>query len=172
MAQIAGSFYRDGNHVPITTSGLIAKRTITFLGATTDAWGDDGGALDDSAIFTVTGLVKARLVAVCTTSLTEAGGTATIEVGITGATAIFMPTETATQIDAGQIWLNDAGNATYAIIGEEDAAADNLPLYLLNGNDIILTVKTANVANGDLDFYCIWEPISDDGNLEHTTTYC
>ena len=168
MAQIAISFYRDANHVPITTSGLIAKRTITFAGATTNAWGDDGGTLDGAALFTVTGLVKARLVAACTTDLTGAG--ATIEVGITGATAIFMPTETATEIDAGQIWLNDAGNATYAIIGEEDAAADNFPLYLLNGNDILLTVKTANVEAGVLDFYCIWEPISSDGDVAPTTT--
>ena len=104
------------------------------------------------------------MVATCTTDLT--GASATVELGITGATAIFMPTETATQIDAGQIWLNDAGNATYAIIGEEDAAADNLPLYLLNGNDIILTVTTANVDAGVLNFYALWEPISSDGNVE------
>jgi hypothetical protein len=139
------------------------KKTITFAGGTTNAWGDDGGTLDGGAIFTVTGLVKVRVLAACTTNLT--GDSATIEVGITGATAIFMPTETATQIDAGQVWLNNAGNATYAIIGEEDAAADNLPLYLLNGNDIILTVKTANVTAGVLDFYALWEPISDNGEI-------
>ena len=158
--QTTESFYRDANRVPITNEGLITKKTITFAGGTTDAWGDDGGALDGAAIFTVTGVVFARLLATCTTSLT--GDTATIEVGITGDTAIFMPTETATQIDAGQVWLNDAANATYAIIGEEEAAADNLPLYLLNGNDIILTVKTANVTAGVLDFYCLWNPISSD----------
>lgn len=160
---------RDANRQVITGDyPFRTKRTITFAGGTTDAWGDDGGALDDSAIFTVTGLVFAKLVAVCTTNLT--GDTATIEVGITGATAIFMPTETATQIDAGQIWLNDAGNATYAIVGEEQAAADNMPEYLLNGNDIILTVKTANVTAGVLDFYCLWRPVSDDGAVIATTT--
>lgn len=163
-AVISSSFYRDANRVPITNAGIITKKSITFAGGTTDAWGDDGGALDGGVVFTVTGLVKCQLVAVCTTDLT--GATATIEVGITGATAIFMPTETATQIDAGQIWLNDAGNTTYAIIGEEEAAADNLPVYLLNGNDIILTVKTANVEAGVLDFYCIWTPISTDGLVE------
>ena len=165
--QTQSSAYRDANRVPILTEGLITKKTITFAGATTDAWGDDGGALDDAAIFTVTGLVFARVIAVCTTSLTEAGGTATIEVGITGDTAIFMPTETATQIDAGQIWLNDAANATYALVGgEEEAAADNMPKYALNGNDIILTVKTANVATGVLDFYCMWSPISSNAAVD------
>jgi hypothetical protein len=162
------SFYRDANFVPISNLGLIEKRTITFLGGTTDAWGDDGGALDDSALFTVTGLVQAQVLAVCTTLLT--GDTATIEVGITGDTAIFLPTETATQIDADQIWVNDAANAAYIILGEEEAAADNLPKYLLYGNDIILTVKTANVTAGVLDFYCIWSPISTDGDVTATTT--
>ncbi len=152
-----------GGNFPCTV-----KRTITFLGETADAWGNDGGALDDSAIFTVTGLVIARVMAVCTTSLT--GDSATIEVGITGDTAIFMPTETATQIDADQIWVNDAANAAYIVIGEEQAAADNLPEYMLYGNDIILTVKTANVATGVLDFYCQYRPISSDAKIVATTT--
>jgi len=169
MSNFDAAMDRDANRQVITGDWPFrTKRTITFLGGTTDAWGDDGGALDDSAIFTVTGLVYAKVVAVCTTLLT--GDTATIEVGITGATAIFMPTETATQIDAGQIWLNDAGNTTYAIVGEEQAAADNMPEYLLNGNDIILTVKTANVTAGVLDFYCLWKPVSDDGAVVATTT--
>jgi len=166
--QTQSSFYRDANRVPISNLGLIEKRTITFAGGTENAWGDDGGTLDGAAIFTVTGLCLVKLVASCSTSLT--GASATIEVGITGDTAIFMPTETATQIDSGQIWLNDAANATYAIVGEENAAADNLPEYMLNGNDIILTVKTANVTAGVLDFYCIWNPISSDASIVATTT--
>lgn len=160
---------RDANHVPLTGDyPFRTKRTITFTGATADTWGNDGGALDDSAIFTVTGVVMVKVLAAITTSLT--GATATVEVGITGATAIFMPTETATDMDAGQVWLNDAANATYAIIGEEAAAADNLPEYLLNGNDIILTVKTADVETGVIDFYALWKPVSNDGSIVATTT--
>jgi hypothetical protein len=160
---MSGRFTRDDNFVPIQTEGLVTKKTITFLGGTTDAWGDDSGALDGGVVFTVTGLVFARVLATCSTSLE--GATATIEVGISGDTAIFLPTETATQIDAGQIWVNDAANGTYIIVGEEEAAADNLPKYLLNGNDIILTVKTSNVTAGVLDLYCIWTPISEDGSV-------
>ena len=144
------------------------KRTITFAGATADAWGNDAGALDGAAIYTVTGLVQARLMAVCTTLLT--GATATISVGISGDTAIFLPVETATQIDADQIWVNDAANATYIIIGEEQAAIDNLPIYLLNGNDIILTVATADVETGVLDFYCQYRPIGSSSSIVATTT--
>src|SRR4030043_350599 len=123
MATISSSFYRDANRVPITTDGIITKRTITFTGAAgSNTWGDDGGTLDGGALFTVTGLIFCKLIAVCKTLL-DSDGAATISVGISGATAIFLPVETATQIDAEQIWCNDAGNTDYAIIGEDAAAA-------------------------------------------------
>jgi len=163
--QTSSGAYRDANRVPILTDGLITKKSITFAGATTNAWGDDGGTRDGGVIFTVTGLVLCKLIAVCTTLL-DSDGAATLAIGITGATTIFMPTETATQIDADQIWLNDAENTTYAIIGAESAATGNLPEYALYGNDIILTVAGgANVTAGVLDFYCIWRPISSDANV-------
>lgn len=167
MATISSTFYRDGNRVPITNAGIITKRTITFAGGTTDAWGDDGGAKDGGVVFTVTGLVACRVIGVCKTSLT--GDTSTIELGITGATAIFQAQDTSTGIDAGHIVLNNATSATYFIVGEEQAAADNLPEYVLNGNDIILTVTTANITAGVIDYYCIWTPLSDDASVVATT---
>jgi len=164
--QTSGSFYRDANRVPITTDGLICKKSITFAGVhgvTNDKWGDDGGALASGVMFTVTGVVFAKLLAVCTESLT--GNSSTLEAGITDHTAIFLPTETCTTIDTGMIWLNNATPATYYEIGEQSAAADNLPEYLLNGNDIILSTKTDEVTAGTLDFYCIWRPISSDAEV-------
>lgn len=168
MGKISASLYRDANRQPIWTDGLITKRTVTLAGGTTDAWGDHDGALDGTAIYTVTGLCFVKLLAVCVTSLV--GATATIEAGITGDTAIFLPQETATQIDEGQIWVNDAANGTYIVVGGESGATGNLPEYLLNGNDIILTVGTANITAGELDFYCIWRPISDTASVVATTT--
>ena len=157
------SFYRDANRIPIQGDGLITKKTVTFAGATADAWGNDGGALDGGTLFTVTGAVKARVFGVCKTDCTGAGSTN--EVGIAGATAIFMPITTMTGLDAGHIWLNNATPATYYIIGEAEAAADNFPIYLLNGNDIIMTTKTADTRAGVVDFYCIWIPFSDDADV-------
>ena len=163
MAQIADSFYRDGNHIPITNLGLITKKTITFAGGTTDAWGDDGGALDGAAIFTVTGAVTAKVFGVCTTNL---AGSGTHAVGIAGATTIYLPTEAALDINSGDFVINNATVAAYFILGEQDAAADNLPLYMLNGQDIIMTVAGgANIESGVIDYYCIWNPISSDGSV-------
>ncbi len=154
----------DGNGNPV--QGLypfMAKKTITFAGATTNAWGDDGGTKDGGVVFTVTGVVKCVVIGKCTTSCTGAGSTD--EVGITGDTAIFMPITTMTSLDTGHIWLNNATPATYFIAGESEAAADNLPVYILNGNDIILTTKTANTDTGVVELYCYWTPLSSDGSV-------
>ena|SRR3990167_547803 len=171
MSNFADSIDRDANRVPLTGSyPFRTKRTITFAGATTNAWGDDGGTLDGGVVFTVTGVVLIKIIAVCTTLL-DSDGAATLSLGISGDTAIFLPVETATQIDAGQLWVNDASNVTYIIAGEEAAAIDNIPEYLLNGNDLILTIAgAANVTAGVLDFYALWKPISDDGSVVATTT--
>ena len=166
MGQPSGSFSRDANRVPIWTDGIITKRTITFAGATEHAWGDDGGDLDGGVVFTVTGIVKCQLIGDVTTDLV---GGATIEVGITGATAIFCKKVTDTTIDEGDIYLNEVAT-DYYVIGEEQASADDLPTYLLNGQDIILTTTTTNTTSGVIDFYCIWVPYSDDGDVVATTT--
>src|SRR3990167_10517548 len=171
MSKFDASMDRDGNFQVLTGSyPFRTKRTITFAGATTNAWGDDGGTLDGGVIYTVTGLIFVKLIAACTTLL-DSDGAASLAIGITGDTAIFMPAETATQIDAGQIWFNDAANAAYGIIGEEAAAADNLPEYALSGNDIILTVAGgANVTSGVLDFYCQYRPVGSSSSIVATTT--
>jgi len=158
-----GVFKRDDNHVPITTDGLIVKKTITFAGGTTDAWGDDGGALDGAAIFTVTGIVKAKIFGVCTTDL---GGTGTHAVGIASATTIFLPTEAAGDVNLGDFVANNATVGAYLIYGEQNAAADNFPEYLLNGQDIIMTIAGgANITSGVIEYYCVYTPFSDDGEV-------
>lgn len=156
MATIPSTFYRDGNRVPIWTDGIITKKTITFAGATTDAWGNDGGALDGAAIFTVTGAVRAQVFGICTTNL---AGSGTHAVGIAGATTIYLPTEDAVDINAGDYVINNATVTAYPILGGQTAANGNFPLYALNGQDIIMTIAGgANITSGVIDYYCIWVP--------------
>jgi len=155
---IDASFKPIGGELPCTT-----KKTITFAGGTTDALGDEGGALDPFTIFTVTGLIKCSLIGVCTSDLT--GANATLEVGISGNTAILGAQITGTALDAGELHLGDTTPATSFIIGEEQAAADNLPIYLLNGNDIIGTVGTADITGGVIDYYLYWRPMSSDAEV-------
>lgn len=162
MSSANSAFSRDGNFVPITNLGLMVKKTITFAGGTTDAWGDDDGALDGAAIFTVTGAVKAQVFGICTTNL---AGTGTHAVGVAGATTIYLPTELATDVNAGDFVVNNATVGAYLIYGAQTAAAGNFPEYILNGQDIIMTIATADITSGVIDYYCIWNPISSDGSV-------
>ncbi|HEC65807.1 MAG TPA: hypothetical protein ENI23_10955 [bacterium] len=163
MTGISSTFRRDGNSVPITTDGLITKKTITFAGGTTDGWGDDGGALDGGAIFTVTGLVRARIFGFCTTNL---AGSGTHAVGITGGTSIYLPAEVGTDINADDYVINNATTTAFPILGAESDAAGNFPEYALSGQDIIMTIAGgANITSGVIDYYAIWVPWSSDGDV-------
>lgn len=143
------------------------KRTLTFDGGTADAWGNDGGTLDGGAVYTVTGLIQVKLFGLCTTDLIGGGK---LEVGITGSTAIFGAQITDTILDEDEIYLNDTTPAKSFIVGDEEAAVDNLPIYALSGTDIILTTTVTDTTSGVIDFFALWKPISDNGNLVPTTT--
>lgn len=156
MSKYDASQDRDANY-QVVSAGLpfkVSKR-ITFAGGTTDAIGDDGGALDPFTIFTVTGDVLVYVFGICKTDLT--GATATLEVGVPGNTAILIPQTTGTGIDANQLW-HDASLAL--------AEGFTPQVHGIGGGlDIIGTVGTADITAGVIDFYCFWRPLSSDGNI-------
>lgn len=147
---IESTFLRDGNFVPITGKGLIARKTRVFDGTA------GKGAQGASTLFTVTGAVVADVFAVCTTNL--AGALATVEVGIAGNTAALIAQTTATDIDSGEVW-NDATPATVEVLSNSTGK------IIGNGQDIIETVATADVTGGSVTYYCLWFPLSEDGNV-------
>ncbi len=67
---------------PARYRGPVIK-TVTFAGATPNAIGDHDGTGDPVTLYTVTGDVIVKIIAVCTTSLSF-DANATIEVGIAG----------------------------------------------------------------------------------------
>lgn len=146
MTQNASAFTRDANNVPITGLGLIASKEITYVAGTT-------GAIGAADLFTVTGDVAARVFALCSTDLTS-GGVATIEVGIADNTAALIAQTTATGIDAGEWWIDNA-----------PASIEALPGQFLVSDDIIQTIADATITGGVLTYYCAWMPISSDGNV-------
>lgn len=154
MARIASTFNRDGNHVPIWTNGLVESKSMTFDGGTTNDPGDFNGTGNPADLFTVTGDVLVRVFGVCSTDLV--GANATVEVGITGNTATLLAQTTGTNIDAAEVWI-DSSPATV-----EALPAQNI---LTNGTDIIQTVATADVTAGVIVYYCLWTPLSSNGNV-------
>ena len=146
----------DGNSRPFSSLdsyNVAICRPPAFAGATANDRGDSGGTGTPYTLFTVTGDVIVRFWGVCSTDL--AGATATIEVGVTGNTATLLPLTTATDIDASDIWADTTPTLGATLL------ADVLGPYLIaNGNDIIETVKTADITSGNVYYIALWRPVS------------
>lgn len=143
----------DDNRRTVTSNdaGLL-ESTWTFVAGTT-------GATGAHTVFTVTGNVLVSIFAICDTNL--AGATATVEVGTANNTASLIAQTTATDIDDGDNWVD----------ATPEAEVSELPTnYIVNdGADIVLTVATAAVSAGVLDFYCLWRPLSSGATVTVTT---
>lgn len=142
--------WRDGNGVPIVNSfdNLIASVTRTYTGAA------GLGAQGATTLFTVTGIVLARTMGLCSVDL--ASTTGTIESGIAGNTAVLIAQTTATAIDVGEFWI-DATPAALELIAVNPR--------IISAANIIETIATADITAGALTMYCLWRPISTDGNV-------
>lgn len=114
------------------------------------------GGLDPTAtLFTVTGVVAVKVFGRCTESL--AGATATVEVGTALTTAGLIAQTTGTNIDINEIWHDatpDASVEAITVLTEKIVA-----------QNIIQTVATAAVTDGTIVYYCLWSPISSNGNV-------
>jgi hypothetical protein len=144
---------RDGNYVPIPSNEAFKlESTWTFVTSTT-------GATGAHTLFTVTGNNLVQVFGIVDTDLT---GAATLEVGVAGNTAgLLAQTANATTLDDGEIYV-DATSAT---------GVETLPgTFIINdGADILMTIGSTAITGGVIDFYCLWRPLSSDGNITVTT---
>lgn len=129
----------------------LIKKSVVFDGAA------GSGAIGTVALFTVTGLCRIKVIAVCKTSLTEEGapGGATIEVGVSGDTAILIAQTAALDIDVGEIWHDATPDALHE-------SSDVFAPFLINGEDIIATVGTDEIDGGEIEFIALVTPLSTD----------
>lgn len=125
---------------------------VTAMAATALAGGADG-TID---LFNVTGAALVAVIAICTTNL--AGATATLETGVTGATASLIDTELATDIDAG-----DVEDHTGLLAAGTAPAKD--PAYPVTSN-IFATPKVANITAGVITFYCFYQLLDAASTIE------
>lgn len=141
--------WRDANGVPLVNSfdGLIASVTRTYTGAA------GLGAQGATTLFTVTGAVFARTIGYCTVDL--ASTTGTIESGVVGNTAVLIAQTTASGIDVGEFWV-DAGPSASETLSVNPKCITS---------SIIETIATADITAGTLTMYCLWRPLSSDGNV-------
>ena len=143
----------DANRRTVTSNeAFLLESTWTFVENLT---GDQAA----HTVFTVTGNVLVSCFGVCDTNIVGAG---TMELGVTGNTAgLIAQIANATTLDDGDVWV-DADTAVG--VGSIPAAK-----VLNDGNDIILTIGTADLTAGVVDLYCLWRPLSSGSSVTVTT---
>lgn len=128
---------------------------------TSKAYADLTG-FDTAAAFTVTGDVLVQCFGVVgATAINSTSGTTTLALGTTEASGgiIAASTVNGTQFAATDVWT-DASPANDV----EALAAQNLHI-IGGGADIILTRSVDDLTQGTLTLYCLWMPLSADGNV-------
>jgi len=108
-------------------------------------------------LFTVTGEVIVRVIAVC---MSDVGATAAanLSVGIAASTAAIIAATGGTDLDAKEIWHDATPDAEI-----EDASVAK-EYIITDSNDILLT-STAQCYPGTINFVCFWKALSTDGNV-------
>ena len=137
-----------------STSDEMTIKTVTFDGNATT------GAVGDVPIFTVTGdIMIVSFVPVCTTSLTEAGATAEMSLGITTDDDFFIVITEPIDIADNEIWFDATPTLTV------EALPSGFQNIILNGdaNNILATVTNEAVATGVINFSLRWYALSSNG---------
>lgn len=126
------------------TTGGIARKTVAF-----------SNTAEDVNLFTVTGTVRLRVIAVCTTVLASTGGcNLTVNAGSTA----IIATTASTDIAANEIWHDATPDAS------EELASVAAEYIVTNGGDVVLDVENAKqVDSGVLEFYCEYKALSANG---------
>lgn len=118
----------------------------------------DTGAQAAYTVFTITGEVLIHSIfGICEDAFTS-GGAATIELGVSGNTAVLIAQTTATDLIANEIWHDATPTTTI-----EQIDLTGLSFVVSNGQDAIFTVGGADLTAGKVNLYCIWSPLSTDG---------
>jgi len=131
----------------ILRSERIVQKSFTYTGAAAGA----------NTLFTVTGDVIVRIVAVCTTSLASAAGS-NLVVGTAAVTNAILPSTLATDLDAREIWHDSVPDSEIEALG-------TIREYIItDGNDIIIT-DDAITDSGTIIFYCLWSSLGGFGSV-------
>lgn len=125
-------------------------------------FGDDGGADPTTqTIFTVTGDVLMAVFGIAKAAVTS-GGTPTIELGVSGATAaLISQIVDATDLAIDEIWHS----ATPTLTVEQLGILGSRDFVISNGQDVIYTIGGAAITAGDINFYGLWVPLSTNGDV-------
>jgi len=108
-------------------------------------------------LFTITGDVRIKLLAICETSLAGGGAGNQITLGFGGALTNLIGQTTGTGLDAGEIWTSSTIAYNLAVNTIALAVFDRI---VAGYTTIKLAIVSASTSTGKIHFYCWWEPLS------------
>lgn len=151
---MANDSINDNNYLDLKYNGWKqTERTVTFDGTA------GAGAVGTAAIFDVSGEVLAKVLAVCTTSVTGTS-LANVSLGVTGsASYLITTTSPGTALAAGEIWHDATPDSRV------EASSVMSEKVITDGSVILLNVGGSNLTGGAVKLVCLWKPISLDGDL-------
>jgi hypothetical protein len=109
------------------------------------------------ALFTVTGDVIVKLIAICKTNVASVVG-CNAEVGIADDTNLIIVSTDITALATNEIWHDAAPDTNGELL------STSRDVIISNGEDILMTLS-AQADSGAVTFYVHWTPLSTDGNV-------
>ncbi len=137
----------------IALGGHVSERVMEFDGVSQ-------GRVGTETLFSVTGLIRGYIIALVDTTLV---GAATIEAGVSGATAgLIAQVANATSLVAKEIW-HDATPDAFIELG-------SVGVDRFISNHVIQTIGSATVTAGKIRYILIWRPVTTNAAVEVVET--
>jgi hypothetical protein len=141
------------------TGAALNYNGVNYLSVTAAGTSATWNTAASHEVFTVTGLVRMRIVPQISGSLTEAGASALITLGHETTTSAYIAATTAIDLTDGLLWL-------YNTEASNDIRAINFSAVLdkvVNALDVGYEVSGAALTGGNIVFHCWWEPLNSTG---------
>lgn len=136
----------------------LSWKASNYLSVTADLSEEDWNTVATHELFTVTGLVRVKIVAeVTTTGDDTSGNTATIQLGTETDTDGFIAVTDVDDLLEGEIWYDATPTVKF------DDTSSVLLDKIVNGEDIGIEIGGEAATAGVIVFHCWYEPISSDG---------
>lgn len=143
----------------------LARDAPNYLSVTADLSSSTWNTVASHEVFTVTGLVRMRVLIECTETLTDAADGASIQFGVEGATNAWIASTGAAgaggnTIAAGEIWCDTSPTETHGNTGT--LVLDKI---VAGGLDVGYEITGAALTDGTLVFHCWWVPVGPTGRV-------
>jgi hypothetical protein len=138
--------------------GMVHYNNPNYLAVTIDLTSATFNTVATHELFTVTGLVRMRVVAeVTTTGDDTSGNTSTIQLGTEDATDGWIAATEVDDLAAGEIWADATPTETNG--NYSSLVFDKV----VNGVDVGYEIAGEAATDGVIVFHCVWEPINSTG---------